>query len=150
MTKPLLNSEQICELLPHRFPLLLVDRVLEIGDDSIVAEKLVSANEPHFVGHFPGRPIMPGVLLIEAMAQSGGIWVLYTKPAMRGRGVALAGITKARFRRPVVPGDIVTLHTRVLRTRGDVIQMESTASVLGETAAESQITAAFVDWEDTV
>jgi len=148
MDKLPLTSEQIQELLPHRYPMLLVDRMLEITDTDAVGEKLVSANEPFFAGHFPGRPIMPGVLVLEAIVQVGALCVLWNEPANRGRGLALLGVASARFRRPVVPGDILRLSTRVLQRRGSLYRFAGTASVRGETAAEAEFLAGFLEWED--
>jgi beta-hydroxyacyl-ACP dehydratase FabZ len=147
MADPPLGIEQIRALLPHRSPMLMVDRVLEVGEHGVVAEKLVTANEPFLQGHFPDRPVMPGVLIVEALAQTGGIWALHRFPERRGRGIALVGVDKARFRRPVVPGDVLTLTVKVLKTRGDLYIYEGSASVAGERAAEAEIRAAFVDWE---
>src|SRR5262245_41699858 len=100
MSKTTLSINQIREILPHRYPMLLVDRVLEITADEVVAEKLVSANEPFFQGHFPEIPIMPGVLMIEALAQAAGIGVRYNDPEARSRDLVLAGVNRCRFRRP--------------------------------------------------
>ena len=148
LEKPPLTHEQIRDLLPHRYPMLLVDRVLELREHEVVAEKLVSANEPFFSGHFPGRPIMPGVLILEAVAQAAGVWVLVVEPELRGRGIALLGVDKARFRRPVVPGDILRLYARLLRKRGPFYKFRGEASVEGQTVAETEFTAAFVDWDN--
>lgn len=147
MDKLPLAIEQIRELLPHRYPMLLVDRVLELTDTDVVAEKLVSANEPFFAGHFPSRPIMPGVLILEALAQTAGICVLWNEPENRGRGTALLSVKAARFRRPVVPGDILRLGARLLRRKGALYRFEGTASVRGEIAVETEFLAGFVDWE---
>ena len=147
MADPPLSIEQIRELLPHREPMLLVDRVLEITADSTVAEKLVSANEPHFRGHFPERPVMPGVLIVEALAQAAGIFILWNYPEFRGRGLALVGIDKARFRRPVVPGDVLRLTVTEPRNRGLMWRSRCSATVGGERAAEVELMAAFLDWE---
>ncbi len=147
MDKPPLNIEQIRELLPHRYPMLLVDRVLEIGERDIVAEKLVSANDPFLEGHFPGRPIMPGLLILESLAQAACILVVSSERQTRGFGVALLGVQHARFRRPVVPGDIMRLSVQLLRKRGPLYRFEGTANVNGELAAETTFTAAVVDWE---
>ena len=147
MDKLPLNIEQIRELLPHRYPMLLVDRVLEIGERDIVAEKLVSANDPFLEGHFPGRPIMPGVLILESLAQAACILVVSSTREARGIGVALLGVQHARFRRPVVPGDIMRLSVHLLRKRGPLYRFEGTANVNGELAAETTFTAAVVDWE---
>ncbi|MBW2414458.1 MAG: 3-hydroxyacyl-ACP dehydratase FabZ [Deltaproteobacteria bacterium] len=150
MSKPPLGIHEIRKLLPHRYPMLLVDRVLEIeeaGDELVVAEKLVSANEPFFQGHFPEQPIMPGVLIIEALAQTAGLGERWRRPETRSRGVALVGVNRARFRRPVLPGDTLTLRTTTRRRRGDLFVINSVAQVLGDTVAEAEIMAAFVDWE---
>jgi beta-hydroxyacyl-ACP dehydratase FabZ len=145
-----LEAEQIKRLLPHRYPMLLVDRVLEISsreEGIVVAEKRVGAGEPFLQGHFPGRPVMPGVLILEALAQTGGIGIRYWDLSARQRGLVLVGVDRARFRRPVVPGDTVMLRTRVLRSRGELIVAEGVASVEGVTAAEGTMMASFVDWE---
>jgi 3-hydroxyacyl-[acyl-carrier-protein] dehydratase len=147
MADPPLTIDQIRELLPHREPMLLVDRVLEITADTIVAEKLVSANEPHFRGHFPERPVMPGVLIVEALAQAAGIYILWNHPEFRGRGMALAGIDKARFRRPVIPGDILRLRMTNPTRRGDLWRCSGSATVQGERAADAEFMAVFIDWE---
>jgi len=147
MSKAALSIDQVRELLPHRYPMLLVDRVVQLSDDSIVAEKLVSANEPFFQGHFPQRPIMPGVLIIEALAQAGGVIVRASDAEARGRGVALAGVNRCRFRRPVTPGDVLTLHVKLTRRRGSLLVFDGMARVDGELAAEAEIWCAIVDWE---
>ncbi len=149
MAKVQLDIGQILEILPHRYPMLLVDRVLEISDTDAVAEKLVTINEPFFAGHFPGRPIMPGVLIIEALAQTAAIWVCYREPEAREKGLVLAGVNRARFRQPVGPGAILSLHVHILRRRGNIFIVEGVARVEGETAAEAELIAAVVDWEKT-
>ncbi len=150
MEKLPLGIEQIRKLLPHRYPMLLVDRVLEISEGDnlvVVAEKLVSANEPFFQGHFPDSPVMPGVLIVEAMAQTSGLGMRYREPESLGRGMALVGIDRARFRRPVVPGDLLTLRSRLTRRRGDLFIFEAVAQVLGDNVAEARIMARLMDWE---
>jgi beta-hydroxyacyl-ACP dehydratase FabZ len=147
MSKAALSIDQVRELLPHRYPMLLVDRVVQLSDDSIVAEKLVSANEPFFQGHFPQRPIMPGVLIIEALAQAGGVIVRASDAEARRRGVALAGVNRCRFRRPVTPGDVLALHVNLTRRRGSLLVFDGMARVDGELAAEAEIWCAIVDWE---
>jgi beta-hydroxyacyl-ACP dehydratase FabZ len=150
LSKYLLGQDAIRELLPHRYPFLMVDRVLHIegNAESVVAEKLVSGNEPFFQGHFPGRPVMPGVLIVEALAQAAGLAIVYARPELRNRGVAMVGLDKFRFRKPVLPGDVLTLSARLLRHRGNIYVFEGTAQVLGEVVASGEMMAAFVDWED--
>jgi 3-hydroxyacyl-[acyl-carrier-protein] dehydratase len=142
-----LDIHAIRALLPHRYPMLLVDRVLEIGEESIVAEKLVSVNEPFFQGHFPDRPVYPGVLVLESFAQVAGIWALQKEPAQRGRGVALVGVDHARFRRPVAPGDTLRIEVRIAKRRRDLYVFDGSASVTGEKVAEARLLAAFLEWE---
>jgi 3-hydroxyacyl-[acyl-carrier-protein] dehydratase len=135
----------ITALLPHRYPFLLVDRVLEVGADKIVAIKNVTINEPFFPGHFPGHPIMPGVLLIEAMAQAGGILALRTLEAAGQKAsdhvIYFMAIDKAKFRKPVVPGDQVRLEVVPLRKGGAIWKMAGKALVDGAVAAEAEFLA---------
>jgi 3-hydroxyacyl-[acyl-carrier-protein] dehydratase len=114
-----IDIQEIVELLPHRYPFLLVDRILEVeAQKRIVGIKNVTFNEPFFQGHFPGRPIMPGVLILEAMAQTGGVLAFLSLPEEeRGREVFFMGIDKVRFRRPVVPGDQMRMELEVVRQR---------------------------------
>lgn len=121
MTMPL-DIEAIQSILPHRYPFLLVDRVLEITDKGVVAIKNVTANEPFFQGHFPERKVMPGVLQIEVMAQAGAVWAL-AKPEFRGKIALLAQVKEAKFRRPVVPGD-------QLRIEGEMVAMRSRMGIM--------------------
>lgn len=135
-----MDIRAIMEIIPHRYPFLLVDRVLEmVAGQRILALKNVTLNEPFFEGHFPGKPIMPGVLVVEAMAQAGAVLLLHDKPESRGRVVYFAGINKARFRRPVVPGDQIHLAVKVLKLRGRTCLMEGRALVDGKLAAEAEI-----------
>ena len=136
--------DRILELLPHRAPMLMIDRVLELGENHIRAEKLVSAAEPVFAGHFPGRPIFPGVLIIEAMAQAAGSWASLSSPALRERLSVLAGVDDARFRRQVVPGDVLVLEARALAARSKLSKFEAKATVGGELVAEAILLAYFV------
>jgi 3-hydroxyacyl-[acyl-carrier-protein] dehydratase len=146
VSKAALTIDQIRELLPHRHPILMVDRVLEVGEKEIIATKLVGANEPYLQGHFPDHPIMPGVLVLEALAQAGGIWCLLQHPEMAHMTPALTGVDKARFRRPIRPGDVVQLEVRVVQMRKPAIRLEGRATVDGELAAEATLMAAFIDW----
>jgi len=135
-----LDVRAIMEILPHRYPFLLVDRVLELQEGRrIVALKNVSSNEPFFQGHFPGNPIMPGVLVVEAMAQAGAVLLLHSRPESRGRIVYFAGIDKAKFRRPVVPGDPLRLEVEVLKLRTRTCLMRGEAHVGDSMVAEAEI-----------
>ena len=146
MDKTPIGIERIRELLPHRYPMLMIDRVVELSEQHVIAEKLISANEPVFTGHFPDRPVFPGVLILEAMAQAGGIWALNTMPENRGLMTVLAGIDEVRFRRQVVPGDVLRLEVRPVRARPKMVRFSGRASVANETAAEALLLAAFVNW----
>jgi len=144
MTSPqTLSLEEIQRLLPHRYPFLLVDRVisLELGK-RIVGMKNVSINEPFFQGHFPGRPIMPGVLIAEAMAQVGGILALLSLPENQGNALFLLGMDKMRFRQPVVPGDQLRLEVESLRGGKKFWKMKAQAFVDQTLVAEGELMAA--------
>ena len=147
MDKLPMGIGRIRELLPHRFPMLMLDRVLELSEQHVLAEKLISANEPCFTGHFPDQPVFPGVLIIEAMAQAGGIWAMNALPDNVGMKTVLVGVDEARFRRQVVPGDVLRLLIRPLRARPKMVRFAGTATVGGETVAEAVLLAAFVTWE---
>ena len=134
-------------MLPHRYPFLMVDRVLEIGNGKARTLKNVSHNEPFFVGHFPGNPVMPGVLIIEALAQSAAILALSELKSESQRMFMLTGIEKARFRRPVVPGDQLDMEVSVIRSRGPLWKMRAEARVGGEIAAEAELSAMEVSEE---
>ncbi|MFQ3610034.1 MAG: 3-hydroxyacyl-ACP dehydratase FabZ [Fimbriimonadales bacterium] len=139
MAETILDTEQIREMLPHRYPFLLVDRIVELEPGKrAVGLKNVTINEPFFQGHFPRKALMPGVLIIEAMAQVGGVMVL-TIPNLGERAVLLAGIDDARFRRPVVPGDTLMMEVELLWIRRDVGRVRAVARVAGEVAAEAEI-----------
>jgi len=134
-----LEAADIMRILPHRYPFLLVDRVLELEPGvRAVAVKQVTANEPQFTGHFPGRPIMPGVLMVEALAQTAGIAV-YTLDEYRGKLGLFAGIDDCRFKRMVVPGDTLRLEVTVEKLRGMFGRVRAVASVEGEVAVEATL-----------
>ncbi len=136
---------EIMATIPHRYPFLLVDRIIEVEPGTrAVGIKNVSAHEWFFAGHFPGNPIMPGVLIIEALAQVGAVAAL-SAPANRGKLGLFAGIDKVRFRRLVKPGDQLRLDVHLDRVRGSVGKATAIATVDGETAAEGQLTFAIVD-----
>ena len=138
----MLDVVAIQKLLPHRFPFLLIDRVLELDGDKVVALKNVTVNEPFFTGHFPGQPIMPGVLIVEALAQAGGILALTTLgETAAGKLVYFMAIDKVKFRRPVVPGDQLRLEVTPLRKGGAVWKMAGKAIVEGQVAAEAEFLA---------
>ena len=135
-----LDVRAIMEILPHRYPFLLVDRVVELEEGRrILALKNVTFNEPFFQGHFPGNPILPGVLVVEALAQAGAILLLHGRPESRGKIVYFAGIDKAKFRRPVVPGDQLRLRVEVLKLRSRTCLMRGEALVGESLAAEAEI-----------
>jgi len=132
--------------IPHRYPFLLIDRVLEVDPrKSAVALKNVTYNEPFFTGHFPGEPIMPGVLIIEALAQAGAVLMLHDMPNRDEKLVLFTGIDKARFRRPVVPGDQLILRVEVVNSRSNACKLRGFAEVDGQKAAEATIMSALVD-----
>jgi beta-hydroxyacyl-ACP dehydratase FabZ len=148
MNEPL-DVRAIERILPHRYPFLLVDRILELEPRRrAVGLKCVTINEPFFAGHFPGHPIMPGVLIVEAMAQVGGVMLLSSIPDRESKLVYFMGIDEARFRRPVVPGDLLRLETEVIRLRARSCKLRGRALVEGELAAEAVILSAMVDRED--
>ena len=141
---------EIAALLPHRYPFLLVDRVLELtAGERIVALKNVTANEPFFSGHFPGQPLMPGVLICEAVVQAGGILARASvdAPSQQGKVAMLTGLDHVRFRRQVVPGDQLRLEVEIVRRRGTFCKMRGTARVEGKVAAELEFTVVDVDPE---
>jgi 3-hydroxyacyl-[acyl-carrier-protein] dehydratase len=140
------DIEWIQSVLPHRYPILLVDRVLEMEPRKrIVAIKNVTINEPVFTGHFPGRPVFPGVLLIEGMAQAGGLLLLQEIPDREGKLLYFASIENARFRRPVVPGDQVRYEIEVIKLRKTYCKLTAKALVDGELAAEAVLSSVMVD-----
>jgi len=142
----MLDIARIMASLPHRYPLLLVDRILEIEDDRrVVGLKNVSINEAFFQGHFPGHPIMPGVLIVEAMAQTGGVLMLSRLEDPAAKVVYFMGLDDVRFRRPVVPGDQLRMEVEVVQNRGSTVRLSGKAFVEGQLAAEAAMLARVVD-----
>lgn len=142
----ILDSNQIQKVLPHRYPILMVDAILELEPRKrIVGLKNVSINEPFFVGHFPGAPVMPGVLIVEAMAQTAGVMMLASLPDRETKLVFFTGIDGAKFRRPVVPGDQLRLELTVLKLRPRYIKLRGEAYVDAQLVAEAEISSALVD-----
>src|SRR5690242_640848 len=136
--KTLLDINQIQSILPHRYPFLLVDRVIEIVPrQRIVAIKNVSINEPFFQGHFPGYPLMPGVLMVEAMAQAGGVLLLTEVPDRAGKLIVFTGIERAKFRKPVTPGDQLRIVVEVLAFRRNVARIDGKIYVGDKLVAEA-------------
>ncbi|WP_188760051.1 3-hydroxyacyl-ACP dehydratase FabZ [Edaphobacter acidisoli] len=136
---------EIMSILPHRYPFLLIDRVIEVErKQRIVAIKNVSFNEPQFQGHFPDYPIMPGVLMVEAIAQAGGALLLTEIPDRDNKLMVFTGIDSAKFRRPVVPGDQVRIEVKVLNWRSTAVRMQGTATVEGKVVCEATVMCALV------
>ena len=142
-----ITIEEILRRIPHRAPFLLIDRAEDYRPHrSIVGIKCVTMNEPFFVGHFPGQPVMPGVLIIEAMAQSGG--VLMSKSLdidTRGKGIMFISVDNCRFRHPVKPGDVLRMPVEVLRARGDVFKFRGRGLVGDKVAAEAEFAAMLIE-----
>lgn len=144
----MLGIQEVMDLLPHRYPFLLLDRILEFEmNKRIVGLKNVTINEPFFQGHFPGHPIMPGVLLLEAMAQAGGVLALKSIPAedVKKKVLYFMSIDKAKFRKPVVPGDQVRFELDVIKERGPIKSFKAVALVDGSVVAEAEMMAMIVD-----
>lgn len=134
------NIKQIMEIIPHRQPFLLLDTIEELEPGvRAVAKKCVSYNEPYFAGHFPGEPVMPGVLIIEAMAQAGAAAIL-SKPENKGKTAYFAGINKAKFKQKVVPGNVLTLELEIIKEKGPLGIGRGTATVDGKLAASAELT----------
>ena len=142
---PVLDIQAIEKILPHRYPFLLIDRILELEDMRVVAIKNVSMNEPFFQGHFPAFPVMPGVLIIEAMAQAAAVLVLNRVEDRENKIVFFASITEAKFRRPVVPGDQLRIEVSFLKLKPSVAKVQGKATVDGQLVAEAEIVATLSD-----
>ena len=141
-----LNTLDIMKLLPHRYPFLLVDRITEFeAGKRIIGKKNVTINEPCFLGHFPEHPIMPGVLILEAMAQVGGVYAILAKEVGENQVPYFVGIDKAKFRKPVLPGDVLMLELELLKVRRGIYNFKGTATVDGKLVAEAELKATFAD-----
>ncbi|HVI53020.1 MAG TPA: 3-hydroxyacyl-ACP dehydratase FabZ [Candidatus Sulfotelmatobacter sp.] len=146
-TGKVIDINRIMQMIPHRYPFLMVDKVVDlIPNQSAVGIKNVSAGEPHFQGHFPSRPIMPGVLIIESMAQTSAVLVVETLgPDAEGKLVYFMTVDSARFRKPVIPGDTLHIHVFKERSRGNVWKFRSEAKVDGQLVAEATYAAMIMD-----
>jgi 3-hydroxyacyl-[acyl-carrier-protein] dehydratase len=142
---PVLDIQAIEKILPHRYPFLLIDRILELEDMRVVALKNVTMNEPFFQGHFPAFPVMPGVLIIEAMAQAAAVLVLNRVEDRENKIVFFASINEAKFRRPVVPGDQLRVEVTFLKLKPSVAKVQGRATVDGQLVAEAEIVATLSD-----
>ena len=136
----IMNTSQIMEILPHRYPFLLIDTIEEMeAGVRAVAKKNVTMNEPYFQGHFPGNPVMPGVLIIEALAQTGAVAIL-SQEEWKGKTAYFAGISNAKFKKKVLPGDTLTLETEIIKVKGPIGVGQASAYVDGKLAASAQLT----------
>jgi len=142
---PVLDIQAIRDILPHRYPMLLVDRIEELEQERVVGVKNVTANEPFFDGHFPHYPVMPGVLIVEAMAQVAGVLVLSQIPDRREKLVLLASVEQAKFRKPVRPGDQLRIEMKVSKRKATVAKMSGTACVDGVLVAEAEMLCKLAD-----
>ncbi len=147
-----IDVNQIMKMIPHRYPILLIDRVLELSSgESATSLKNVTMNEPHFMGHFPGYPVMPGVLIVEAMAQTAALVVVdFLGKEAEGKVVYFMTIDSARFRKPVVPGDSMHLHVEKIQSRGSVWKFKGEAIVDGRVCAEAKFSAMITDTQTDV
>jgi len=139
------DIQKIMDLLPHRYPFILIDRILElIPGEKVVALKNVTINEPFFQGHFPGNPIMPGVLIIEAMGQAGAVLAAESRSLEKqGSLIFFMGMDNVRFRKPVIPGDQLIFDVQILKRRKKVVKMSGVATVDGNRVAEAELMATF-------
>ncbi len=137
----MMDVKEIMKLIPHRFPMLLVDKITEIGEDSITGIKNVTMNEWFFQGHYPGEPIMPGVLIVEAMAQTGGVLLMKKLEGQQGKSIYFMSIDGVKFRKPVVPGDTLTFKIKIEKFKGKIGKIRGEAFVDGQLAAEADMMA---------
>ena len=139
------TAKEILDIIPHRHPFMLLDTIEELEQGvRAVGKKCVSFNEPYFAGHFPGHPVMPGVLIIEALAQTGAVAMLGL-PEWKGKTAYFVGIDKAKFKQKVVPGDVLMLETKIVRVKGPIGVGEAVATVNGKVVAKAELTFAIGD-----
>src|SRR6266852_2879367 len=144
----ILDVNEIRQILPHRYPMLLVDRIEELEPERIVGIKNVTANEPFFAGHFPDFPVMPGVMILEAMAQVAGVLVLNSIPDRKNKLVLLASVEQAKFRKPVRPGDQLRIEMKVSKRKATIAKMYGAATVEGVVVAEAEMLCKLADRAD--
>jgi len=142
---PVMDIQAIRDILPHRYPMLLVDRIEELESDRIVGIKSVTVNEPYFMGHFPDFPVMPGVMILEAMAQVAGVLVLSSIPDRHTKLVLLASVEEAKFRKPVRPGDQLRIEMKLSKRKATIAKMYGTAMVEGVVVAEATMLCVLTD-----
>lgn len=134
------TAQEIMDIIPHRYPFLLIDTIEELEEGvRALGKKCVSVNEPYFQGHFPGNPVMPGVLIMEALAQVGAVAIL-SRPEWKGRTAYFAGIDRAKFRKKVLPGDVLMLETEIIKSKGPIGIGKARAFVDGRVVAEAELT----------